>query len=44
MPQDAIQHFREKGFVTIPKVLVDLEVEFLQRTLKRCYKREKTIG
>ena len=41
MPQDAIKHFREKGFVTIPKVLVDFEVEFYRELLKDAIKERK---
>ena len=41
MPQDAIKHFREKGFVTIPKVLVDLEIEFYRELLKEAIKERK---
>jgi ectoine hydroxylase-related dioxygenase (phytanoyl-CoA dioxygenase family) len=41
MLQDAIKHFREKGFVTIPKVLVDFEVEFYRELLKDAIKERK---
>jgi len=43
MPQDAIKHFREKGFVTIPKVLVDFEVEFYRELLKDAIKERKQL-
>ena len=41
MLQDAITHFRERGFVTIPKVLVDFEVEVYRELLKDAIKERK---
>jgi len=43
MYQDSIKHFREKGFVTIPKVLEDLEVEFYRELLKEAIKERKQL-
>ena len=43
MHQDLIKHFREKGFVTIPSVLEDLEVEFYRELLKDAIKERKQL-
>ena len=43
MHQDLLKHFRENGFVTIPRVLEDLEIEFYRELLKDAIKERKQL-